>query len=70
MIEKFTFFIVIGALLTFVGLIKIITGTPNKERKIVDKISKNPNGFITCKFCKAYNYPNALRCHHCGRRIK
>lgn len=72
-IEKFTFFIVIGALMIFIGLIKLITGISKKE--IIEdrqdhKIKRNSEDFVTCKFCKAYNYPNAIRCHHCGRRMK
>lgn len=79
LIENFLLFIIVGVILTAVGLIKIITGVTKKEKyepeiqhekKISYPNSRDPNQYVTCKYCKAYNYPNAKFCHYCGRRIK
>ncbi|MBW3019850.1 hypothetical protein KY334_01020 [Candidatus Woesearchaeota archaeon] len=81
-IEKFVFFIVVGVIFIFIGVVKFILRENNDATKrikqdldhtikeIRQNDSKNPEDYIKCKHCKAYNYPHAEMCHYCGRRVK
>ena len=82
-LEGFYFFIFIGVVFIIVGIIKLITSMNTKkepeskldseikrEEDFIKRTGPDPKNFVKCKYCKAYNYPNAKFCHFCGRRMK
>ncbi len=72
-IENFDFFLFVGCIFIFVGVVKIIfskTKSNHRLGKTATKMVRDVNLFITCNHCQAYNYPHAELCHHCGKEIK
>jgi len=77
-LDKFIVFIFVGFIFCIMGVIRLFTETKideelvkelKREDKFIETHGKDPSKFIKCKFCKAYNYPDAQFCHFCGRRI-
>jgi len=75
-IEGFEFFIIIGSIFIFVGVVKFILNgvrmpksiTPNNSLEDVHEV--NGQKYVKCKKCRAYNYPSADFFHHCVKRVK
>jgi len=66
-LEGFGAFIIVGAIMFFVGVFKFIS-RPSTPKEITKE--RKAEGYVKCNNCAAWNYPKADRCHHCSHGMK